>query len=281
MKYIHNLVGNVDTSEPRARKLYLHLKKIESQMTLYEFSKWIDEIDYDFIDNIYDYIAPNEYYTYTNFHPHIAAFDNIRTTFPPLIESLKASYENLLNELNIQFTALRLYCQTIIEQYIFDMFTLNDIEFTSGTYNTKPVYVTALIQSTSHSTDPVSNDTMNNSYLIFVPEVEYSNNQYTIKSLSKLAEYAFFNGNDLNVTLNVLDDSLTSIGTINTSLTFSKISSSADILDSFNQISNIENLRIDIMNIHESFTVENQVIVDKRFADLNYELYIQNKYKKI
>ena len=279
LKRIHLNYGFKDYAVPRARKLYLHMKKINLTMNMYELREWYNNWDSLFIFNIEKYIANNTLYPGINFEPYKRTVRQLERTLSTAIDGLINLYETLNDEYNDQFDTLRDYVWDIYENYIFDMYRMN-IEFESIAINNEPLYATITLPSSSRTTHPISGDVVNNVDIVLYPKYQIHNDAYEILELIPICEYAFFDNTKMdNATVNIVTANGTE--TLNANLTFSKCGSSADIMDSFELINNLNNTRVDIQNIHETFEIVNNVVVNRKHADMKYELLIGNHFNQL
>lgn len=288
LKRVYINYGFKDYSVPYIRNLYIHLKKINSTLNLYEFKSWLNDIDIEIIKNIGSCIADNRYYTTINWNIYYDTFQKIITDVNDYINTLDNLYSNLDTAFNEQFGSngeLTKYCEDILEHYIFDLYTIDTISIDNfnQSYSTKPEYVTVTISSNDkHISIPNNNTSTGTVTLLFIPTIDMSNSKYVITSINKICEYTFFDNEDLIVDFDILDADLNKLDTVsNVTLKFNRVSSTSDNYESFNQICNIDNIAIDIENIHESFEVVDKRIVNTKTSPMNYELLLGNKFKQL
>ena len=82
--------------------------------------------------------------------------------------------------------------------------------------------------------------------------------------------------------MNVLGESGTPVtGSINVDITFMKISTTADDVNTFDMIPNYNTSVFDFDNHYESFEVVNDGVVNEKIADMNYELLCGNAFKTL
>lgn len=280
IKMIHLNYGFKDMAVPRARKLYMHLKKINGQLNLYEFEQWFNQIDIEFIRNITDYVANNSVYPGVNFSGYIATFNKLVDDVPGLISTLRTLNIGLVNRYNGQSSLIEGYCWTAINTYIFDMYRIN-IDFEPTAVTGIPKYATITLPTSAHTTHPVTGVEAGNVDLVFYPKYELNaGNEYTVLSLVPTAEYVFFDDTPIdNVDVSVVTESGTSLVVAN--LTFSRVSSSADILDTIHILNNLKETKVDIQNVHETANVSNNLIVNHKFGDMHYELLIGDRFDQL
>ena len=294
LKSVYINTGFDDAVEKRVRNLYLHFKKINDCQSIYDFLKWVENIDVEMMQNLDGMRSENEngVYVGTNVFSNFAnAFENYvapsssggRNTIAK-INNLKTVIDGLYSSNYVQYIQpIITYCEDIIENWIFDFFILDEIDYNkTNTYSEEPYMITVNVTSDPRFHPNVGNIIDTNATLIFKPIVEEVNNRWVISEITKICEYAFFVGTDYQVTMNVLNKSGGTIQTVNGTMKFFKIGSSADDMISFNQYPNVKNSCIDIQNIHEEFEIDNRDhIVNKKFGKMNYELLVGNSYQQL
>ena len=279
LKRVHLNYGFKDYAVPRARKLYIHLKRMNLTMNMYELRNWITNLDIMFINNIDQYVANNTLYPGINFETYKQIFNQLDVNLPNEIDELISLYETLYNQYNMQFNNIRDFVWDIYDNYIFDMYRIN-IDFELTTINGKPLYATITLPSSNHTTHPITHDVVNNVDIVLYPKYQYRNDAYEILELIPICEYAFFDNTSIdNVLVNIVTDNGTE--QINANLTFSKVGSSADITETFEMINDLNKTRVDIQNIHETFELVNNQIVNHKYADMHYELLIGNRFNQL
>ena len=280
LKSIYVNYGFKDYAVPSVRKLYIHLKKVNLTMNLYEFKKWLDEIDYDLISNIENYVGNNTLYPYNaqKFDPYKYTFNKINTETITRVDNLRQMINGFDLAYTAQFETLRDYVYDIVENYIFNMYRMH-VEYEEITCNGKPIYAKITFPESAHTTHPITGDVVDNAECILYPKYESVEVGYSITSLTPICEYAFFDNTPIDTTIDIVTEN----GTVqtNATITFIKVGSSADMVDSFELLNNLNNTKVDIQNIHETFTVENNLIVNSKYADMNYELLIGNKFNQL
>lgn len=297
LKTLQNVYKNTgfdDGVSHRVRNLYLHFKKINETQSVYNFSQWVENIDIEMIQNLDNSRAENENSAIKGnnvFEPFAIAFaDYISPTGRNTASKIRV-LNNMINNLySSNYLSLIKpiidYCEEIIETWIFDFYILDDIIYDKTiTYSEKPYVVSVDVTSGTRFHPPVGQIIDVNSTLIFEPIVDNVNGSWVITNISKICEYAFFEGSDLNVSMKVLSQNGDIIRTIDGTMSFFKIGSSADDMVTFAQYPNMKNECIDIQNIHEEFEIDStddkDFIVNKKFGKMNYELYLGNNYKQL
>lgn len=291
LQNVNKNTGFDDGVSKRIQNLYEHFKKINSLQSVYDFLKWVEGIDLEMIDQLDNMRSENENGVYkgsnifkaysTAFHKYIGQEVEGGKNVVKIIRSLKTMLDGLYtSNYNSHFKPIIEYCEDIIENWIFDFFILEEIEYDkTKTYATKP-YAISIAAPSDPRFHPKKGQIIDiNSTMIFEPIIEKVGNSWRINDISKICEYAFFIGTDYDVTINVLSEAGTTIDTINGTMKFFRIGSSADDMISFNQYPYMKNICVDIQNIHEEFEiVNNKDIVNKKFGKMNYELLVGNNY---
>lgn len=278
VKRIYLNYGFKDFATPNARRLYMHLRKINYTMNLYELKEWFKNIDYAFIENINNYVANNTLYTNINFNTYINVFHQFEDTMTQTIDDIKSTMIQLDNDYRLQFTRIRGLVEDIIENYIFNMYRMN-IKFTNRTFSSKPLYAKVTLPSSPHITHPVTHVSENNVDIVLYPKYERSNNEYRLVSLYPICEYTFFD--DEPITTDVIVTTESGDITVDATLEFKKVGSSADIVDTIQLLNGLNDTKVDIQNIHETMSVVNNIVVNKKYADMHYELLIGNKFNQL
>ena len=291
LQSVHKNTGFDDGVSKRIQNLYEHFKKINTLQSVYDFLKWVEGIDLEMIDELDNMRSENENGVYvgsnifkpysTAFHYYIDKHADGGIDVVAIIRGLKNMLDDLYSSnYTTHFKPIVEYCEDIIENWIFDFFILDDIKYDKTiTYSEKPYTITIAAPSDPRFHPKKGQIIDINSTMIFEPIVEKVGDSWRINAISKICEYAFFIGTDYNVSMNVLSESGATIATINGTMEFFRIGSSADDMVSFNQYPYMKNMCVDIQNIHEEFEIiNNEHIVNKKFGKMNYELLVGNNY---
>lgn len=291
LQSVHKNTGFDDGVSKRIHNLYEHFKKINTLQSVYDFLKWVEGIDLEMIDELDNMRSENENGVYVGsniFKPYSTAFHyyiDKQADGGKDVVAIVRGLKNMLDDLYssnyaIHFKPIVEYCEDIIENWIFDFFILDDIKYDKTiTYSEKPYTITIAAPSDPRFHPKKGQIIDINSTMIFEPIVEKVGDSWKINAISKICEYAFFIGTDYNVSMNVLSESGATIATINGTMEFFRIGSSADDMVSFNQYPYMKNMCVDIQNIHEEFEIiNNKHIVNKKFGKMNYELLVGNNY---
>ena len=294
LKNVYLNVGFDDGVVKRVRNLYLHFKKINELQSIYEFKKWVENIDIEMINNLDRMRSENENDLYVGnqiFSQYAIAFQDYidpagRNTVEK-IENLKTYINELMSSnYDTHFEPIISYCEDIIENWIFDFYIIDKIEFNKTySYPTKVYAVSIDIPSNSHTHPKQGHIISEPTTLIFRAIADNESIGYRIKDIAKICEYAFFDGSDMNVTMRILGDHGNVLGTREATIKFFKIGSSADEMVTFNQYPDMKTTKIDIQNIHEEYEINTSrnkdYIVNKKFGKMNYELLIGNSYRQL
>lgn len=302
--YVYKTTGFDNYCDNRISNFYNHIKKINTQMNVYQYKKWINDFDDVLLSQLDLMMASNKHYVLspTLFTQFYNSFVLYKTNVITYIDELYSYIDDLDKRLKTShIDPIIQFCDDIINNYIFDLYVIDDIDIITSSTNNKytnvPMYVECFIDMTNgndefkkHFTIPVGSSIVGDFRLYFQPVVDKNGEFNIIKSLSKICEYTFFDGTPIaNITFNVYDESFITptnqhgspIGTLTCNINFKKISSTGDVSNQFEQIPNINTTVLEFDNIHESFEVVDNKIISKHKTDINYEMLIGNRYKQL
>ena len=286
LRHVYITSGFDNYITKHARMLYINLKKINTPMNLYEYKKWINDIDLYVLKNLDTMLAKNNNYSVgeNTFRKYWESIDQYVHSVVSIIELLDSKIKNLSTDLmESHINPITSYCDYIINNFIYDLYISQDVEYDSSIkYSTKPAYIMIGIPGDEHIYS--KNDTISDemSYLVYQPIVDQDGSDYVISSISNVCEYVFFNGESLNgLTMTVLDIQGNVITSQTVSLSFMRVGSTADRINGFDQLMNMRSTTLDFENTHESFEVVNGLIVNEKHADMNYELLIGNRFDQL
>ena len=286
IRVIYKTTGFDNYAYPRIRKFYNHLKRINSTMNMYEFVKWLDDFDIGLLRILDTLISNNINYPFdsrTLFTSYANAFTSYRTSINVFIAQTNIIIERLMDNDIYHIDDLNDYLSSIINDYIFDLYTLHKIEYDSSIeYDDEPYMCTIELPIDEHFEPPITyTENDDTTVLLFKPVYDIINNKYIITSLTKVCEYAFFNGDTIeNATMNIIDNTGNTIDSLTCDITFKRISSTSDNFKSFDQIINIHNTKMDINNEFEKYTInDDNAIVNQKRTSMNYELLVGNHFK--
>ena len=281
--------GFANNGYERINELYNHLKKINEPMNEYLFSKWLSDIDVDFISKLDSSLAadparasqdPSARSIFVSIAWALREYINpTLTTLGDMkseVDNLRGNFEtNQAQHINTAITK-------ILTDYKFDMYAIRNIEYdTSTEYAEKPDYVIIEIPDDAHTKQPTdASEVSDEPYsLILQPITDCFNDAYTIRSLANVCEYTFFDGEPLGgLTMKVIKADGTVLGSQQIVINFVKVSSTAEEVNTFNMIPNMLTTNIEFENGHESFDIVNGLIVNEKHADMNYELLSGNRF---
>ena len=292
LKYVYYNFGFDNDVKERVRRLYIHLKKINTPMNPYQYKKWLNNIDLHILETLDEHTAYNPNNTYSDqvFHDLYVKLTAYIETVNPILDQLDLHIKNLSTTFyNSYINPYPRFCDKIFRDIIFDIFTYNTIDIPnlgSTTYNnTQPFLLAIKIpDGTPHVLAPYGPSITGDHHLFFKLNTSYDGTNYTIKGLSSICEYIFFRGTDLTgLTAYVLSDDGTSIGTIsNVSMSFIRAGSTADKGGVVNQVLNTETTVLDFEDHHESFEVNNDgKVLNELPAPMNYEMLLGNHYTQL
>ena len=287
LKKVYMLRGFDQHIMKRTRMLYLHLKKINKPMNSYVYRKWLTNIDYDLLNVLDDCLAANTMEPtlgdgiFSQIHDKLIQYRD--DTLPRLtqLDNLMTSIDTTVFTTHI--APLALYCKEIINNVIFDMYMLNTPELNmNGQFTTRPVYAVLTLPADHHTTPPIGDTFTGQKNIVFQVITDEVNNRYVMKSLSNICEYVFFDGTTLpGITVKIINELGQILETQTVSLTFTRISSTADKVNNIPQIINSDTTALEFENGHESFEVVDGVIINEKHADMNYELLVGNHFAQL
>jgi len=288
LRFIYTMYGFDNYALKRARKLYIHLKKINTKMNLYEYKKWLNNIDVTFLKLLDKMYADNKYNTITN-----KPFEYYGNLIQEYITSANRNIdllENVLNDKNSEeyielksshIDPLVEYCKTVISNYIFDLYIINDIVLNESiSVSNKPLYATISLDN-SYKTNSIVSISSNDP--VFGLSYDTINSSYKINGIIKNVQHVFFKGDDANnVTIKIYDINRNLIKSSTCDITFIKISSTADVVNDIDELINFDNTNIEFENIHESYEIDTKkLIVNRKHTDMNYEMLIGNRFTQL
>ena len=278
----------------RIRQLYKHLKKINHPMNPYQFLKWFNDIDVITMTHLKEYMSEEGEAVYNGNDP----FASINAAILDYKNGTHRSTENTLEQeieyinglildltgsfYTLHITPIQNILDTIVKTMVFDMYALSDISYPSNVeYTSCPAYVViTLSNSDKHVIPPLGDTPASSVDLIFQTITDQtSDGKFIITTLSNICEYTFFDGDSLGgVTMNVYDENGDSLGSSQVILQFKKVSSTAEEVNTFKILPNMLTTTIEFENGHESFEVSDDLIINEKHADMNYELLSGNRF---
>ena len=288
LKQIYVNFGFDNSIIKRARMLYIHLKKINKPMNVYKFQKWVDNIDLYTLENLDLLIADNENYNFpeNTFADLATILRRYVNKTPTYVELLKRSIDDLTGYLQeTLIDKLVGFVNEVMHKQVFDLFCIDRVEYNHATtYIDRPHLVVLKLNGThtSHINPPNITPSNVDKYIPMQPITDAVNGRYIINELTNVCEFLFFNGETLsNVEMKVYNENGTLLSTQTVSIYFERICSTADSVNEFNQILNCDTTELEFENIHESFEVVDGLIVNKKHADMNYELLLGNHFTQL
>lgn len=277
-------IGFDNFASKRIQSLHDHLRKINTEMNPYQFKKWLENFDHEMLKNMDSVVAENENFNMssTTFKTYYNAFMSYKIMTIQKLDMLDVAIKDLMSEEH--FGPIIEYVNSMMSDCVFDMYVLNSVTFDADkSYDTKPYIVRVSVSKDEHFNIPTDEPVNGDTVLIFKPITNYVDGKYRIRTISKVCEYAFFNGDDISdCMMEVVDIDGNVISSSTVSLSFIKIGSSADGVNTFEQIPNINSTAIGINHTHESFDVdETGMIINKSSAEMNYEMFVGNHFKQL
>lgn len=278
IRYVYKTAGFKSEIYPNVRKLYIHLKRFNRKINLYQFHNWFTAINPSLLKQMDEYIAYNpEYDLPKNTFENLAVYlGQAKIRVLTAITSINEKTHNI--DVLQQLHDLKEYIKTIKENYVFDLYCIDDITFSSTkTYSQKP-YV-GIIKITSNNFTLPNTTTEEVSLIFKIDSDKDSSGKYTITGINKIAEYVAFNDTPVNAVMSVLTSQNTEVAKLNVNMTFTRVSSNSDKFNSFDQLNYTGSTLINVENNHDTFEINNNgKIVNDVFSNMNYELMIGNKF---
>ena len=262
----------------RARRTYVHLKKLNKPMNLHQYERYWDNMDMDFIDAKTDKFISDSPIPYSK---DIFAWGNKihrdrDNDVMPGIGVLNAINVDSIKRLHM--LSLQDYCITIITEDIKDTFMINTINIGDVVTPTKPMYVEITLPSDDHTTVPYQTSGYSTRIILY-PVYSYGQSGYRVTGLIPSMHYAFFDDEPITVSCNIYDHTNTNIGQSNVTITFMKIGCTSDDKSEIQLLPDVCNTHVDIQNVHETMDInsDDQLINDKDHT-INYELLFGNRF---
>ena len=299
MKQVYISNGFTDEGKMRARALYIHLKKINNPMNCYSFKKWLLGIDRTTLGNLDSMVSyntdPGNVYSKTLFkdlntelstYINYVAIQESTVTGRTLIDDIDYYYKELNSgDIKTAFISPLIdYVNNVITNLIFPLYKIASIDISPiGVVGSKPKYCVITIDSEDHINDPVTHYGVQRTELLAQPIFSSAaSNNHTINSLSLITDYCFFNGDTLTgCDMKILDESGNTLLTTTVDINFVQISTTADDINTFEKIINCNTTVFDFDNHHESFEIYGDKIINKKHADMNYELLCGNAFETL
>lgn len=264
------------------RALYLHLKQINQKLGLYQYKQWLDNCDLDTIQQLPDYLSDNPNLPFNPSEINLIITDFMATynVASSHVNSVQTIIDSFLNNIQTSYLdTLIAYCDDVIQNHMFDFYVMNKIQFTQQ-INGEPAYAEIRISSNdSHvawDIEPISDKI----YAILA-QVKYdmSSDVYQILEVIPTCENAFVDGTDTDVSIVFFDHNGNQIQVFNDiPVTFTKIGLSSDIRDDIQRYLNALTIPLETQNVHATFDVDSDDIIQKPHADLHYELLCGNHF---
>ena len=272
----------------RARMLYIYLKKINTPMNIYKFQKWVNNIDIHTLSILDDLNADNENYNLASdtFKTLAKSLQSYINMIPQYVDLVKTKIESLSTTFKTDILdELINYCKEVLNKQVFDLYKIDSIEFNnSTTYADRPHMVVLKLPASyaSHLNPPLSTQSNVDKYIPVQPISDKVSGRFVIKELTNICEFLFFNGEKMtNIEMSVYNENGTRLGSQVVSISFIKVCSTADSVNEFDQILNCDTTELEFENNHESFEVVNNLVVNEKHADMNYEMLLDNHFTQL
>lgn len=273
MKRVYIETGFDNYSKDRIRMMYIHLKNINKPMNLYSYREWLNDIDMDLLSNLDSMIAENENYpfgktVFTGFYNILRRYiDNVINVIPNVIKLIDGLYDE-------HITTIQEYCSDYINSNMLDLYTIDKIEYdTSTEYSTKPYVLIAHISSDKHLFGEDTDVDM-----VFQPIIDINNSSFVITNIVNICEYVIINDEPVECQMSVIDNNGSIISDISCVISFKKVWNNSTEFKTMYQLVNSRNQMINIQNVHEITTFDNGYIVNDKISNMNYEMYMCNKF---
>lgn len=284
LRYVFRMYGYDNYALKPIRALYIHLKKINTKMNIYEFKMWLSGIDYHTLSILNDLLAnnPNNNVSPNVFIRYKEMYSQYIIQCHDVFDQITDTIDSFLNGslYNDHMQPIITYCNSIVNTYTFDMYVINDITLnTSVSYNTKPYAILVEVDgSDPHFMVPTLSPA-SSMKLIFRPNVDEVNGSYRINDVSNVCDYVMFNGNKItSLTGTVVTSQGTTIGTVSVDISFEQVSNTSDVIDDMSLLTNGNYTPFDFENIHESYEVVSNNIINSKRTPMNYEMFIGNHF---
>ena len=267
------------------RRVYLQLKMINSPMGIFQYRNWAASLDMDTLNRLHEMYSDNPNIIYTkdtvrtkviqlnHLVDQILGYSNsLRTTFDSLNESVAANHLVPLAE----------YCATISDENIFGLYRMNMIIPPANvTTPSKPIYAEIRIPTNDdHVAMLIGDSGVSDCELLLQVKWELTGSGYQVTSLTPVCEYAFVDGTPMTASVYLYNSQMSEILEIqDVPITFSRVSLSSDVLQSFERYIGTQSIPLEVQNIHETVDVNgNNRMVNVPHAQLNYELLCGNHF---
>lgn len=282
LRKIYELSGFDRFAIRNVRALYVHLKRIQTEMGLYEYKQWLNDVDMETVDHLGDYLSDNPNLPYgsielTNAVQNFKASVLIANT---RIDSIQPLIDDFLSNIQTSYIdTLVAFCDDVTQNYIFDFYVMNKIPFVQQ-INGAPAYAEIQISSDDPHVAWDINPVSDKIYAMLAQvKCDTSNGISHITEVIPTCENAFVSGEDTTVSIVLYDASGNQIQVFNNvDVTFTKIGLSSDIRYDSHRYLNGQTIPIETMNVHETFDVDGSDIIQERHAELHYELLCGNHF---
>ena len=282
IKKIYVQTGFDNEALRRIRSLYAYLCKYNNIMNIHELKVWWEKLDIEQIQHLVNVLAENPNFnesatTINAFYTVLNQY--IHDKFSEIEDLDNLFYENTLDELNpTHFSPLVSYIKTVFNNYIFDLYAIDQIEFDKNPiYASRPYYVLISVNADNFKA-PM--DVMSGNYkLLCKADTIVNGNGWSIDDIVPLCEYACFTDTPLStLSAEIFDRSNNSLGTIEVDMTFMKAGSSVGSDGWLQMLPNVATTSIAFNNDHEDMEVVSGNVVSSIHSEMNFEMLYGNKY---
>ena len=280
LKNVFHLFGFNNYALKSIRALYIHLKKINQPMDMYTFKRWLSGINYQLIEMLGNMLSNNEnidispsiFYRYaTLIRRYIVRSFTVFDSITQDIESMTST----MYESDIQ--PIVDFCDDIVNNYIFDLYTIKDVTFDTTVTATNPHLVVINVDGTdNHFKIPVRDSVASSMNMIFTPVCDGT----TVVGVNSLCVYTVFDGTPItNAYVEIWDENGNVLTNTTATITFTKVGTTADINDNVSILPDVINTPLDFQNIHESYDIDTHGnIISSKRTPISYEMLFSNHF---
>ena len=210
------------------------------------------------------------------------------------ITHIERDYEPILREIHETndgyLLMLENYVDTIMKKYVFDMYVIDTIRLDEHEYIDfqlgKCAYVLWHINRDPHTTLPWTTENVDYFNFYFSAYPTFIDGHWKLQSnggVRKHCEYVFFDGTPISDAIFVFYDEYgrALLTMDHVTITFHRISNSADQMEDMEILCNPCNTNVDLQNIHEDIHIDQNHITVEQINVANYEMLFANRYTQL
>ena len=281
LKRIYVQYGFDDFANDRISALYYHLKKINSPMNLFEFEKWLADIDLHALSQI-PYVMTNNKW---NLDKPVQYFENAYEIIVGFIQGTENYTTIIHNIYDLISTIIRddindiidIVFGSIVEGTVAkELYSITGINVASGpTFSSEPRYVVL------NATIPNDSGDSSSYKLILVPFSETVSGGYRIRELSPICDYALFTDTLSPTSVVVYDGSgnaLSQSTPLLITASVVRVGNTLDTVPDLPLIPGITHTEYTFQHVHEKQLPVGNSIATIKDSNMNYELLAGNKF---